>query len=210
MACICHHLNAFCAEHNRYTDEANTTTEAAAPGAEDTDKELLELCFADVSPGHIVEPPPPVTVRAPFETDLQTLFGMRAAPAMPVAAPVTGRIIDGGIVHLKPYQSKEDRITVDSRSWTIPSDQILAIGDPVLATNAPRPQLLQDIAAASCRCDQPATFGHDTDCASRTIQPAPLQLLLSAAQLIPNQPTTEQWQTIKEAIRGLVPSPHRS
>jgi hypothetical protein len=38
-------------------------------------------------------------------------------------------------------------------------------------------------------------------------QIAPLSLLLAASTLIPTQPTTEQWQTIKNAIRALVPGP---
>jgi len=103
--------------------------------------------------------------------DLQEMFGMRAAPAMPVAAPV-GRIIDGGTVLLKPYEPKAPPVPV-------------------------------------CRCDLPTLYGHDTGCEQHPapILADPLQMLVAAAQLISDQPTTEQWKTIKKAIRDLVPSP---
>jgi len=107
--------------------------------------------------------------------DLQALFGTRAMPNMPVAAPLStpvGRVIDGGSVLLRPYEAKT--------------------AAPILV---------------SCSCDQPATFGHDAGCTAYAIKTAPLQLLIAAAQLIHDQPTTEQWKTIKKAISDLVPSP---
>jgi hypothetical protein len=127
--------------------------------------------------------------------DLQALFGTRAVPNALVAAlpsTPTGRIIDGGTVSLRPYEPKGDTAF----------NPHIALND----ANAHKLQLRHDIAAA-CHCDQPATFGHDADCVHGAVQPAPLQLLIAAAQLISDQPTTEQWKIIKKAIRDLVPSP---
>jgi hypothetical protein len=58
---------------------------------------------------------------------------------------------------------------------------------------------------APCGCDMPVLFGHDTDCMQHPapIASEPLQLLISATELIDNQPTTEQWHTIKKAILAL-------
>lgn len=131
--------------------------------------------------------------------DLQELFGTRAVPNMPVAAPMpapngaTGRIVDGGRVTLRPYQPKEDAFPQQ-----IVSDFLL------------REQPATSIKVVpACRCDLPTLYGHDTGC---ELHPAPiladpLQMLVAAAQLISDQPTTEQWKTIKKAIRDLVPSP---
>jgi hypothetical protein len=51
----------------------------------------------------------------------------------------------------------------------------------------------------------PVLFGHDTDCMQHPapIASEPLQLLISATELIDDQPTTEQWITIKKAILAL-------
>ena len=133
--------------------------------------------------------------------DIQELFGTRIMPNMPVAAPITGRIIDGGHVTLRPYTPKEPVACASELPWF-----------------DPRPRTA-GTTLDTCSCDLPAIHGYDADCALRPpglvqgpatstlAPPAALAMLAAAAQLISDQPTTEQWNTIKKAIRDLVPSP---
>lgn len=117
-------------------------------------------------------------------TSVQDLFGLRAAPRV-------GRVIEVEPVTLRP--SKTLIGAVDA----VPTGRCICH--------------LFDTPGYVAHCPEHGDAPHlEHEPAPEPVALSPLPLLLAAATLIPDQPTTEQWHTIKEAIRALAPSPFRS
>lgn len=191
MTCTCHIPNSFCVEHNVYVPSTARAAKTAVNFPAGCTC-INPLTYNPSCPVHA----------------LKSVFGMRAAPNTPVNEQLAEIFSGGRVIHAEPVMLRP------AGAAPLKSQCVCHLyeTDGYVAhcpEHGAAPAKLEH--APACGCDMPIIFGHDTGC---ELHPAPiladpLQLLVAATQLISDQPTTEQWQTIKQAISALVPSPLR-